>query len=63
MVRGKRDQVTKMRKEQTYLGLPDLETVTETLVSVPGMRNLNIWTEHRCCAEENDQFERASNKA
>lgn len=63
MVRGKRDQVTKMRKEQTYLGLLDLETVTETLVSVPGMRNLNIWTEHGCCAEENDQFERASNKA
>lgn len=52
-----------MRKEQAYLGLPDLETAMETLVSVPGMRNLNIWIEHRCCAEENDQFERTSNKA
>lgn len=63
MVRGKRDQATTMRKEQTYLGLPDLETAMETLVSVPVMRNLNIWTEHRCCAEENDQFERTSNRA
>lgn len=42
MVRAKRDQATKMRKEKTYLGLPDFETAMGTLVSVPGMRNHHI---------------------